>query len=58
MKQDHIETMPQECHWKEAEGDKVDTAATNPIAALQAIQYPSRGVIAAQVYKLKIIDSL
>jgi uncharacterized protein (DUF302 family) len=43
-----------------AEGDKVEVAAIDPIASMQAIQNPSLGEIAAQIQaKLKkVIDSL
>lgn len=45
---------------REAEGDKVEVAAIDPIASMQAVQNPSLGEIAVQVQaKLKkVIDSL
>jgi len=45
---------------REAEGDKVEVAAIDPIASMQAVQNPSLGKTAAQVQaKLKkVIDSL
>lgn len=45
---------------REGEGDKVEVAAIDPIASMQAVQNPSLGEIAAQVQaKLKkVIESL
>jgi uncharacterized protein (DUF302 family) len=45
---------------REDEGDRVEVAAIDPIASMQAVQNPSLGEIAAQVQaKLKkVVDSL
>lgn len=45
---------------REAEGDKVEVAAIDPIASMQAVQNPSLGEIASEIQaKLKkVIESL
>ncbi len=61
LAEDKIGTMlPCNVIVREAEGDKVEVAAINPITSMQVVQNSSLGEIAAQVQaKLKkVIDSL